>query len=341
MVRARYLPWFRLPLYRRKWHEATRASAGNMNGQVKDGEIDLLISEVGLRDGLQNCRGVMATESKIAWITAEADAGCREIEVCSFVPPALVKGMTDAVDVVHHARSIVGLRVAALAPNLRGAIDAMNAGVDKITMPVSVSESHSQANVRKSRRAMIDEVRAACGHRDHLPETQRPVIEAGMTTAFGCTLEGVVSEREVLATAVACREAGVDEIGLADTAGMANPDQVKRLFKSLKSEVGDALQGVHLHNTYGLGLANACAAIEAGATALDSSLGGLGGCPFAPGASGNIVTEDLVFMLESMGLRTGINLEKLLTCRHIVEVALPEDLLYGHVAAAGLPITMR
>jgi len=300
-------------------------------------DIDILISEVGPRDGLQNANGVMATTAKMAWISAQARAGCREIEVCSFVPPKLVKGMADAADVVAHGLTLPGLTVAVLVPNLRGAIDAMATGAHKITLPVSVSESHSQANVRKSRTQMIEEVRAVCAQRDQLAKEHRPVIEAGMTTAFGCTIEGVVPERDVLETVVACVEAGADEIGLADTSGMANPQQVKRLFKLAKAEVDDALQGVHLHNTYGLGLANAMAAVEAGATALDSSLGGLGGCPFAPGASGNIVTEDLVFMLESQGLRTGIDLGGLIACRDIVQAALPNDVLYGYIAEAGVP----
>ena len=300
-------------------------------------DIDILISEVGPRDGLQNAKGLMATAAKKIWISAQTLTGCREIEVCSFVPPKLVKGMADAADVVAHGLTLPGLTVAVLAPNLRGAMDAMAAGVHKITLPVSVSESHSQANVRKSRAQMIEEVRAVCAHRDQLVKEQRPVIEAGMTTAFGCTIEGAVPERDVLETAVACIEAGADEIGLADTSGMANPQQVKRLFKLTKVEVDDALQGVHLHNTYGLGLANAMAAVEAGAVALDSSLGGLGGCPFAPGASGNIVTEDLVFMLESQGLRTGIDLAGLIACRDIVQAALPDDVLYGYIAEVGVP----
>ncbi len=304
-------------------------------------EIDILISEVGPRDGLQNTNGIMPTSAKKAWISAQAAAGCREIEVCSFVPPRLVPGMEDAPDVVAHGLAIPELNVAVLAPNLRGAIDAMAAGADKITLPVSVSESHSLANVRKSRAQMIDEVGAVCAHRDGLGGAYRPLIEAGMTTAFGCTIEGPVAERDVIETAAACMGAGADEIGLADTSGMANPAQVKRLFKLVKAEVGAALEGVHLHNTYGLGLANAMAAVESGATALDSSLGGLGGCPFAPGASGNIVTEDLVLMLEQQGLKTGINLEQLLAVRDIVAHALPGDTLYGYVASAGLPITFR
>lgn len=298
-------------------------------------DIDILVSEVGPRDGLQNAAGIMSTSAKRDWITAEAAAGCREIEVCSFVPPSLVQGMADAAEVVRAAREIPGLTVAVLAPNLRGAIDAMNAGAHKITLPVSVSQSHSMANVRKSREDMVAEIRRVCEHRDQY-DGRRPTIEAGMTTAFGCSIEGVVPEADVLETALACLKAGADEVGLADTAGMASPGQVKRLFKTLKAEVGPALESVHLHNTYGFGLANAVAAVEAGATTLDSSLAGLGGCPFAPGASGNIVTEDLVFLLEQQGLRTGIDLEKLIACREILLNALPDDELYGYVAGVGL-----
>lgn len=304
-------------------------------------EIDIQVCEVGLRDGLQNAVGVMATAAKKAWISQAANAGLREIEVCSFVPPKLVPGMEDAAAVVAHSLTVPGLEVAVLAPNLRGAENAFKARAHKITLPVSISDSHSRANVRKSRAEMIEEVRRVCEMRDQLADGYRPHIEAGLATAFGCTIEGRVPEKDVLETAVACIEAGCDEVGLSDTCGYANPAQVKALFKAARAEVGDASNGVHLHNTYGLGLANAFAAIEAGATVLDSSLGGLGGCPFAPGASGNIVTEDLVYMLEAQGLRTGIDIDALMQCRETVKSALPDDQLYGFVAEAGLPKGFR
>lgn len=303
--------------------------------------IDILVCEVGLRDGLQNAGSAMPTPAKKAWISQAVKAGLREIEVCSFVPPKLVPGMEDASEVVAYSLGLPNLEVAVLAPNLRGAEDAFRSRAHKITLPVSISDSHSRANVRKTRAEMIDEVRRVCELRDQLPDGYRPYIEAGLATAFGCTIEGRVSEIDVLATAVACVEAGCDEVGLSDTCGYANPAQVKALFKSTKAEVGDASKGVHLHNTLGLGLANAFAAIEAGATVLDSSLGGLGGCPFAPGASGNIVTEDLVYMLEAQGLKTGIDMDALLQCRDIVRSALPDEPLYGHVAEAGLPKGFR
>lgn len=308
---------------------------------VKPDTIDIVVCEVGLRDGLQNAGAVMSTDAKKAWISQAVKAGLSEIEVCSFVPPKFIPGMEDAAEVVAHSLLEDGLEVAVLAPNLRGALDAFKAKAHKITLPVSISESHSQSNVRKSRTEMIEEVRRACDARDQLPAGYRPHIEAGLATAFGCTIEGKVPERDVLETAVACIEAGADEVGLSDTCGYANPEQVKRLFRLTKDEVGDASNGVHLHNTYGLGLANAAAAVEAGAVTLDSSLGGLGGCPFAPGASGNIVTEDLVYMLEAQGLKTGIDLDALLLCRDIVAQALPDEPLYGHVGEAGLPKGFR
>ncbi len=300
-------------------------------------EIDILVSEVGPRDGLQNAKGLMATPDKLKWIKAEAAAGVREIEVCSFVPPNVVKGMSDADTVVRGAREIDGLTVAALAPNFRGVENAIAAGAAKITLPVSVSESHSLANVRRTPDQMVEEVQRACALRDSLPQDRRPHIEAGLSTAFGCSFEGAVDEDAVRRLAVACVEAGCDEVGLADTAGYAHPSQVKRLFRAVAQDIGGKLGGVHLHNTLGLGLANAMAAVDAGARSLDSSLGGLGGCPFAPGASGNIVTEDLVFLLESEGMTTGIDLEKLIAVRAIVEKALPDDEIFGQVGNAGLP----
>ncbi|MEQ8194120.1 MAG: hydroxymethylglutaryl-CoA lyase [Rhodospirillales bacterium] len=300
-------------------------------------DIDVFISEVGPRDGLQNAKGIMATKDKLAWIEAEAAAGVREIEVCSFVPPKLIPAMADANEVTKAALRIGGLTVLALVPNYRGAESAFKAGVHKITIPISVSESHSIANVRKNHAEMLDEVRRICELRDSLPDGYRPSVETGLPTAFGCSIEGKVPESQVVRLAAAVAKAGVDEIGLSDTVGYANPAQIKSVFKAVRAEIGDKLGGAHLHNTLGLGLANAFAALEVGVRTFDSSLGGLGGCPFAPGASGNVVTEDLVFMFEAQGLRTGIDLEKLMAVRDIVARALPDDELYGYVPNAGVP----
>jgi len=308
--------------------------------------LDVLISEVGPRDGLQNTKQFMPTEYKKRWISAAAEAGLREIEVCSFVPPQLIPQMADAPEVVAHALTIPGLNVAALAPNFRGAQRAMEAGVHKLTLTISVSHAHSLSNVRMTPDEAIASAKKICDFRDSLPKEKRPIVESGLSTVFGCTLEGAVSEDEVVRMAVASVEAGCDEVGLADTTGYANPEQVRRVFKKVRTAIGNKLSGAHLHNTRGLGLANVVAALEVGVTTFDSSLGGLGGCPFAPGATGNIVTEDLVFMLESMGLRTGIDIEKLLATRKIVAEGIPGEPLYGYVPDAGVtkgfvPATMR
>jgi hydroxymethylglutaryl-CoA lyase len=296
---------------------------------------DVLISEVGPRDGLQSVKATMPTADKLRWIDALAATGLREIEVASFVPARLLPQMADAAQVVQHALRHSGVRVMALVPNLRGAQAALQAGAQKLTLPVSASPAHSMANVRKTPEAMVDEVRAVLRLRDEI--APGVPVEVGMSTAFGCTLQGAVPEDDVLHLANRLAEAGVDEIGLSDTTGMANPAQVSRLFKALFSEVGALTGAAHMHNTQGLGLANCLAAYEAGVRTFDSSLGGLGGCPYAPGASGNVVTEDLVFMFEAMGVDTGVNLEKLMAARAPLKAGLPGEPLYGMTPEAGLP----
>ncbi len=294
----------------------------------------VLISEVGPRDGLQSVTAVMPTAHKLAWIAALHAAGLREIEVGSFVPAKLLPQMADVAEVVRHAITLPGLTVMALVPNLRGAESALAAGTHKLTLPVSASPAHSMANVRKSPQAMVTEVRKVV----ELRNAQAPgvKVEAGVSTAFGCTLQGLVPEDDVIALAVALAEAGVDEVGLSDTTGMANPAQVKRLFTRLRAELGERAGAAHMHNTRGLGLANCLAAHEAGTLTFDASQGGLGGCPYAPGASGNVVTEDLVFMFEAMGINTGIDIEKLMTARDALKVGLPGEPVYGMTPDAGL-----
>lgn len=300
-------------------------------------KIDILVSEVGPRDGLQSISSIVPSAIKMQWIAAQADAGCREIEVGSFVSEKLLPQMADTADIVRHAVLIPDLTVAVLVPNLRGAQDAIAAGAHKISIPFSVSETHSLKNLRKTHEQMFAEVQAISSLIATLPQERRPHFEAGLSTAFGCTLEGPISEDLVVRSAARLMESGVAEVGLSDTTGYANPAQVKRLLRKVRSAVGEgSINGVHLHNTRGLGLANALAAIDEGITTIDSSLGGIGGCPFAPGASGNIVTEDLVFMLEAMGLRTGINIEKLLAVRNILTSALPDEPLYGFTPDAGV-----
>jgi len=297
------------------------------------------ISEVGPRDGLQSIKRVMPLEAKKAWIAAEAAAGVPEIEVGSLVPPSLLPQMADTEELVRFAAGIDGLAVAVLVPNRKGAERAIAAGAQKMSIPFSMSETHSVKNVRKNHAAMIDEIRSIAELVAAQPAASRPHFEVGLATAFGCAIEGPVSEDNVVRLAVAAIEAGAVEVGLSDTTGYANPAQIKRLVRKVKAAVGnDKLNTLHLHNTRGLGLANVLAGLEEGITTLDASLGGLGGCPFAPGASGNIVTEDLVFMLQAMGLDTGIDLERLLKVRNILAEALPGEPLYGFTPDAGLPL---
>jgi hydroxymethylglutaryl-CoA lyase len=302
-------------------------------------EIQVLVSEVGLRDGLQSISRVMPTEAKKAWIAAEAAAGVREIEVGSFVPAKVLPQLADTAEVVAFARTIPDLAVAVLVPNAKGAEAALAAGAHKISLPLSVSETHSMANLRRSHEQVIEEARTIAALISQMPKDRQPHFEGSLSTAFGCTLEGAIPDAQIARLADALMAAGCDEVGLSDTTGYADPASVKRLIKLVRGVVGDAaVTGIHLHNTRGLGLANVLAALDCGLTTVDASLGGIGGCPFAPGASGNIVTEDLVFMLEAMGLKTGIDIDALLDVRKVVAEALAGEPLYGFLPDAGLPL---
>ncbi|MBC7521692.1 MAG: hydroxymethylglutaryl-CoA lyase [Sandarakinorhabdus sp.] len=305
-------------------------------------QIDILVSEVGPRDGLQSIDPILPLAAKCAWIDAEVAAGVREIEVGSFVPAKLLPQLADTAAVVAHARRHPGQTVAVLVPNAKGAQAAIAAGVHKLTLPLSASETHSLKNLRRTHAQVLDEVRAVAAMIRALPAADRPHFEGSVSTAFGCTIEGIVTEAKVVELAQALMSAGVDEVGLSDTTGYANPAQIRSVVRAVHVAIGaDRLTGLHLHNTRGLGLANVMAGLEVGITTFDSSLGGLGGCPFAPGASGNIVTEDLVFMLEAMGLCTGIDLDRLLTVRDVLRAAIPQEPLYGFTPDAGLPLGFR
>jgi len=300
--------------------------------------IDIQISEVGPRDGLQSIKTIMPTEAKKQWIKSQFEAGTTEIEVGSFVPVKVLPQLADTAEITRYAASLSGLTVAVLAPNLHGVKAAAENGADKISIPFSMSETHSIKNVNKTHPQMLEEIQKCVAHIQQLDEGQRPTLEVGLSTAFGCTIEGKVEESTVFKMAEAVTKLGVDEVGLSDTTGVGNPAQLKRLSQGIWQHCGrESLNGVHLHNTRGQGLANALMAVELGMTTLDSSLGGIGGCPWAPGASGNIVTEDLVFMLESMGLNTGIDLNKLIDVRNLIQIALPNEPLYGFTPEAGLP----
>lgn len=297
------------------------------------------LCEVGPRDGLQMARGNMSAVDKVRWIRQLAHAGLREIEVGSFVSPRLVPQMANTDEVLSAVLAIDGLTVCALACNLRGAMAAYEAGAHVLAFPISVSETHSHANVGKGTNAQIAVLASIV---DWVQVQSRPMrVDAAVATAFGCSLEGVVPVNRVAAVAEAVARTGADEIALADTVGYAHPAQVRDAVRATQDAVGLRLTKLHLHDTMGLGLANVLAGLNEGLRGFDSCLGGLGGCPFAPGASGNIVTEDLVFMLESMGYRTGVDLPRLIEARQLLAAALPDEPLRSGVAAAGIPKTFQ
>jgi hydroxymethylglutaryl-CoA lyase len=297
------------------------------------------ICEVGPRDGLQIAQGRMPTDVKLRWIRQLAAAGLKEIEVGSFVSPRLVPQMADTAEVVKGSLQIEGLTVCALAGNLRGAISAHEAGAHVLAIPISVSDTHSRANVNKGTDEQVEMVRQIV---DWVRAQPRPMrIDAAAATAFGCSMEGDVAQERVVKVSKALAETGVDVIALADTVGYAHPAQIRSVVRAVQDAIGARLQKLHLHDTMGLGMANALAGLDEGIRSFDSCLAGLGGCPFAPGASGNVVTEDLVFMLESMNYRTGIDLGRLLEARALLAQSLPGEPLRSGVAAAGIPKTFR
>ncbi len=300
----------------------------------------IIINEVGLRDGLQSLQRIMSTLDKCKWIDAAYAAGVRHMEVASFVPARLLPQMADAHEVVRHARSYSDLVVSVLAPNLRGAQNALASGAHRIIAPISVSAAHSQANVRRTPLEMVEEFARMCEMRTTmgLPGVQ---MIAGMSVAFGCTRQGDVPLADLCQLTRHVLETGCDAVSLGDTTGYATPGQVAETLQAVRAIAGAKLQAAHFHDTRGLALANSLVAVQSGIGELDASLAGLGGCPFAPGASGNTVTEDLVFMLSSMGYDTGINLERLIASRAVLEQALPGETLYGAIARAGLPLNYR
>ena len=297
----------------------------------------ITVREVGLRDGLQIHPTFMPTADKLAWIAAEEKSGVREIEVTSYVPPKLLPQFADATEVTEGALRIPGLTVAALIPNLRGAQRGLELGVHKLNFVMSVSRTHNQKNVRREREDSVADFRAIVALVREQPQGRRPVVCGGLSTALGCSYEGRIAVDDVVRYAVLLAEAGADELVVADTVGYADPALVRRVFKAVQAEVGHLPIAAHFHDTRGTGLANVSAALDCGITRFDASLAGLGGCPFAPGASGNIVMEDLCFMLESMGLDTGVDLPALLAVRERVARSLPDIAMQGALARAGLP----
>jgi hydroxymethylglutaryl-CoA lyase len=298
---------------------------------------NVILREVGLRDGLQIVKTIVDTATKLRWIREEHAAGVGEIEVCSFVPPNLIPQFADAADVVRGALATPGLTVSALIPNMKGAQRGVELGVHKLNYVMSVSESHNRANVRKTIDESLDDFRNIVAMLREQPAASRPKISGGLSTSFGCTIEGAVSESRVVELAVLLAEAGADELVVADTVGYGGPHAIRRVFTQVLANVGNLPVIAHFHDTRGMGIANAAAALDAGVRHFDATLAGLGGCPHAPGATGNVVMEDLAFLCESMGFSTGIDIPKLVAVRSILAQALPDEKLAGAIAVAGLP----
>jgi len=293
------------------------------------------LREVGLRDGLQLVKTFPSTAAKQRWVRDEYAAGVRHFEVGSFLPAKTFPQFADVREIVKTVATLPGTHGVALALNERGVNEALASGVAEIASVVSATEEHSQANANRSREQAIANIKRLCELRD--ASGHRPIVNAAISMALGCSITGPVDPREVMRIAEKCLEAGVDFVAIADTVGYAGPKQVAELTKAIVKISGSKPVCVHLHDTRGMGIANASAALDAGAGILDGSLGGLGGCPFAPGATGNVVFEDLVFLCESKGFNTGIDIEKLIAVRAILRSEMPNETLYGGLARAGLP----
>ena len=297
----------------------------------------VVVREVGLRDGLQSIQTVLPTAQKIEWIRDAYAAGQREIEVGSFVPARLLPQLADTAELVAFAKTLPELTVSVLVPNLKGAERAIAVEADLLLVPLSASHAHSLANLRKTPDEVIAEFSRIRAARD--AAGSKTLLEGGIGTAFGCTIQGEVAETEVLRCMQGLLDAGADRVSIADTVGYAGPAAVRRLFEKARRIAGERFWCGHFHDTRGLALANVYAALETGVARFDATLAGIGGCPHAPGASGNASTEDLAYMLGSMGIRTGIDIDRLLALRARVAGWLAGETLHGSLWQAGLPKT--
>lgn len=294
------------------------------------------VREVGLRDGLQMVRQQVSTDTKLAWCKLQHDAGFKEIEVTSFVPPKIIPQFSDATAVLDGAQKIEGLIASVLVPNFKGAKRAMNQGAKKITFVLSASEAHNQSNVRMSIIDSLNMFGEVLAERESRDLGEKTIISGIIATSFGCAVQGEVNPRIVCDIARQMTDMGANEISIADTVGYANPRYVSALVSDVQKEIGNLPLAVHFHDTRGMGLANVVAAADAGVKLFDACLGGLGGCPFANGATGNIATEDCVYLLESLGFSTGIDFSKLITLRQQLAEWLPEEKLWGKLSQAGI-----
>lgn len=299
----------------------------------------VVVREVSLRDGLQAITRTVPTSIKRQWLLAAYHAGLREIEVGSFVSARLLPQLADTAELVAYARTLPELSTSVLVPNLKGAQFAFDSGANLMLLPLSASRAHSLANLRKTPDDVVREIAAIVARRDACGS--ECLIEVGISTAFGCTLQGRVDPAEVLRLLQAVLDLGVDRVGLADTVGYADPAQVQTLFERSLELAGERLGCAHFHDTRGLGLANAYAAWRTGIRRFDACIAGIGGCPHAPGASGNVATEDLAYLFASMGQNTGLDFARLMTLRQQLAQWLPDETLHGHSWRAGLPKTLQ
>lgn len=297
------------------------------------------LREVGLRDGLQLVKTFPDTDAKREWLVREHAAGVRHFEVGSFLPASRFPQFADVREMVDAVAALEGAHSAVLALNERGAEDAMATAAGEIVCVVSATEEHSQANMRRSRAEAVGLVRRVAEMRDAVAPGK--IVNAGIAMSFGCSISGAVPPEDVLRLAEECLAAGADIVGAADTVGYAGPKQIATLSAALDKLCGDRPFILHLHDTRGMGIANAAAGLDNGARVLDGSLGGLGGCPFAPGATGNVVFEDLVFLCETMGFGTDIDLTGLAAARQVAEGSMTGEVFYGALAKSGPPQNME
>jgi hydroxymethylglutaryl-CoA lyase len=281
----------------------------------------VLVTDVGPRDGLQSEPTFIPTARKVAIVDALSDAGVGRIEVTSFVSPRAVPQMADAEAVMAQIARAPGVRYSALVPNARGAERALAARADELNVVTSSTETMNQRNLRMSIAASI----AACREIVRLAEPSGVAVAGVVSTSFGCPYEGPVTVAQVLAVVEQLVDVGVSEVSLADTIGVANPRQVEALVGAVRARWPALVLGLHFHDTRGLGLANVLAGLQAGVARFDASVAGVGACPFAPGATGNICTEDLVYLLDEMGVATGVDLAALIAVARLMRDVVGHD----------------
>ncbi len=282
----------------------------------------ILIREVGPRDGLQNEKQFVATTDKLKLVQLLAQTGIKDIEVTSFVHPKAVPQMSDAEELWSLLPSLAEVEFSALALNLKGVERAIRAGVKIVVINISTSESHNRHNSNRTREESLQEMAEIVS----LATTEKITVRSDLSVVFGCPYEGKVSIDQVNFMVNRLLEIGIKEIALADTAGLGNPRQVYEIGREIQTRFPQGIFGLHIHDTRGLGLANVFAGIQAGFEIVETSVGGLGGCPFIPKATGNVVTEDVVYMLHEMGIETGINMKKLLNAGRYISGVLGRNL---------------